>query len=128
MIERQHFLVGMAAWLAAGLCVWSLGAAKKAEPVRFDKATMSMPKLIHKVAPKYPQEAKKEGIEGTIVIDAVIAEDGHVRETRVKRGGDTRLVEAARNAVGQWRYKPVRDDNGEPQEVLFTVTIRFALK
>jgi TonB family protein len=90
-------------------------------------AATSEPKVIHKVAPRYPEEAKKEGVEGSVVLEAVIAEDGAVRETRVVKGEDSRLADAARTAVGQWRFEPVRDEDGDPVAILFTVTIRFAL-
>jgi outer membrane biosynthesis protein TonB len=51
-----------------------------------------------------------------------------VAETRLVKDPDPRLSKAARHAVGQWRYKPVLDADGQPLEVLFTVTLRFALK
>jgi len=91
---------------------------------------MDEPVLVHKVAPQYPLEAKEERVQGTVVLDAKIGRDGRGRvvETRVVKDPDPRLTEAARHAVGQWRYKPVLDEDGEPLEVLFTVTVRFALK
>jgi protein TonB len=127
MIDRRGLLT-----VAVACCLTVPGAARVAageqkKPVRYDEQTMREPKVVHKVMPEYPEDAKKEGVEGTIVLDAVIAEDGHVRETSVQRGDDARLVEAARTAVGQWRYEPMRGEAGEPIEVLFTVTIRFAL-
>jgi TonB family protein len=127
MIDRKMVLVGTLACFIAGLGASPAPARDDKQPVRYDAQTMSEPKAIHKVAPQYPEEAKKEGVQGVVVLEAVIAEDGSVRETRVLRGEDARLVDAARAAVGQWRYEPVRDENGEPMELLFTVTIRFAL-
>jgi len=124
MIDRKTMLVGFAVAVIAGLGATKLQAG---EPVRYDKATMSEPKVIYKVAPQYPEDAKKEGVQGVVILDAVIAEDGTIRETRVVQGEDARLVEAARAGVGQWRYEPVRDEDGKPMELLFTVTIRFAL-
>ncbi|MCG6925755.1 MAG: energy transducer TonB [Acidobacteria bacterium] len=124
MIDRRTLLVGM---LVAVVAPLGAAALQAGEPVRYDEATMSEPKVIHKVAPRYPEDAKKEGVQGVVVLDAVIAEDGTVRETRVVQGEDARLVEAARTAVGQWRYEPVRDEDGKPMELIFTVTIRFAL-
>ena len=74
------------------------------------------PKLVHKVNPAYPDDAKKEGVEGVYVIDLVIAKDGTIRdatlavsaptmerlkELEAKKGtpagaeGDKRLAEAA---------------------------------
>jgi len=125
MIDRKKLLVATLVGVMAGLGATTLDAG---EPVRYDESTMSEPKAIHKVAPQYPEDARKERVQGVVVLDAVIAEDGSVRETRVQTGEDARLVEAARLAVGQWRYEPVRDEDGEPMELLFTVTIRFALQ
>ena len=124
MIDRKSVLVATLACFVAGL-----GAAMAAagEPVPYDEKTMSEPKAIQKVPPRYPEDAKKEGVQGVVILEALIAEDGSVRETRVKSGEDTRLVDAAREAVGQWRFEPVRDEDGDPIELLFTVTIRFAL-
>jgi protein TonB len=124
MIDRKSVLV------ATLVCfVFGLGAATAAagDPVPYDEKTMSEPQKVKHVNPVYPAEAKKEGVQGVVILQALITEDGSVRETRVERGEDTRLVNAAREAVGQWLFEPVRDEDGDPVEVLFTVTIRFAL-
>jgi len=127
MIEGQRLQYGILACLVGLLWASPLGAGTRKQPVRHDKRTMSEPRLVHKVAPVYPEDAKKEGVQGTVILDAVISKDGSVSETRLQEDADPRLVEAARTAVEQWRYEPVRDERGEPLEVLFTVTIRFAL-
>ena len=120
MIDRKWLLGVMLAGLVAGLAVPG-GAGE-------GKGTGKEPKLIQKVAPQYPADAKKEGIEGTVVLEATIAKDGSVRETRVKQDADPRLVKAARAAVGQWRYEPVRDSDGKPVEATISTTVRFALQ
>ena len=125
MIDRKKVVLATLVWVLAGVGAATLLAGE--EPVRYDPETMSEPRVTQKVAPKYPEEAKKEKVQGTVILDAVIAEDGGIRETRVVQGEDGRLVEAARTAVDQWRYEPVRDANGQPMELIFTVTIRFAL-
>lgn len=125
MINRKKVLCAALLWALAGVGAATVLAG--AEPVRYDPETMSEPKVIHKVAPQYPEEAKKDKAQGTVILDAVIAEDGSIRETRVVQGEDGRLVEAARTAVDQWRYEPVRDESGKPMALLFTITIRFAL-
>jgi protein TonB len=127
MIDRGRLRASVVACVIAGLWVAPLCLGNERGPVRYDKDTMSEPKAIHKVTPEYPKDAKEEGVQGDIVLDAVIAEDGSVRETRVLRGEDARLVGAAQSAVGQWRFEPVRDAKGKPMELLFTVTIRFKL-
>jgi len=109
--------------LVAGLAAASLWAGTPGEPSQ----ALKEPTLVHKVPPQYPADAKKEGIEGVVVLNAVIAKDGSVRETSVKQAADPRLVEAARTAVAQWRYEPVRDKQGEVVEATITVTVRFRL-
>lgn len=81
--------------------------------------------LIYDVAPKYPPEAGRERIEGTVELLAVIGKDGTVRDVQVKRGLPV-LVQAAIDAVKQWRYKPYLM-NGEPIEVDCQITINFTL-
>jgi protein TonB len=81
--------------------------------------------LIHDVAPTYPPEAGRARIEGTVVLLAVIAKDGSVRDVRVESGLPV-LAQAAIDAVKQWRYKPYLL-NGEPIEVDSQITINFAL-
>lgn len=81
--------------------------------------------LIHDVAPTYPSEAGRARIEGKVVLLAVIAKDGTVRDVRVESGLPV-LALAAIEAVKQWRYRPYLL-NGEPVEVDSQITINFAL-
>ncbi len=81
--------------------------------------------LIHDVAPQYPPEAGRARIEGTVVLLAVIGTDGSVKDVRVENGLPI-LIQAAIEAVKQWRYKPYLVD-GEPVEVDSRITINFTL-
>jgi protein TonB len=81
--------------------------------------------LIHDVPPKYPPEAGRARIEGTVVLMAVIGKDGSVQDMRVESGLPI-LAQAAMDAVKQWRYKPYLL-NGEPVEVDSRITINFTL-
>jgi periplasmic protein TonB len=81
--------------------------------------------LIHDVAPQYPPEAGRARIEGTVVLMAVIGKDGTVKDVRIENGLPI-LVQAAIDAVKQWRYRPYMID-GEPVEVDSRITINFTL-
>ena len=81
--------------------------------------------LVYDVAPKYPPEAGRARIEGTVVLFAVIGKDGTVQDVRVERGLPV-LAQAAIEAVKQWRYRPYLL-NGEPVEVDSLITINFTL-
>ena len=88
-------------------------------------ARMAEANLVYDVAPKYPAEAGRAGIEGTVVLMAVIGKDGTVQDVRVQSGLSV-LAQAAIEAVKQWRYRPYLL-NGEPVEVDSQVTINFNL-
>src|SRR5271170_1048906 len=62
-------------------------------------------KLCHQEVPRYPQEAKDAHTEGTVLIHAIIAKDGLIREAEVVEGPGV-LAEAALAAVKNWRYSP----------------------
>ncbi|MGC2696216.1 MAG: energy transducer TonB [Candidatus Angelobacter sp.] len=79
--------------------------------------------LLHKVDPKYPREAKKEHIQGTVLLEITIDRQGNVANMKVVQGDPT-LADAAMDAVKQWKYKPYIL-NGEPIEVETVVRIIF---
>src|SRR5262245_23548204 len=82
--------------------------------------------LIHQVRPEYPTLAKQVHAQGVVILEATIAKDGSVRDVRIV-SGHTLLTKPAKEAVEQWRYKPFIL-NGEPIEVITTVTVTFTLQ
>jgi len=62
-------------------------------------------RLLRKVSPSYPVEAKQQGIEGTVRLHAVINADGNVQSVQPVSGPES-LVAAAVTAVREWRYGP----------------------
>jgi len=84
------------------------------------------PKLIKQVAPVYPEEARKAGVEGVVILEAKADEQGNVVDARILRSVDP-LDNAALAAVRQWKYEPLVIA-GKARKVLFTVTVRFTLK
>ena len=91
-----------------------------------EKSKAGEPRLVHKVNPVYPPEAKKDGIQGLVHIDARIAKDGSIAEAAAQDGHPT-LAEAALAAVRQWRYEPVIGRDGKPVEAKITITVNFLL-
>jgi TonB family protein len=81
--------------------------------------------LTHQVTPVYPKDAKKQHIQGTVVLHAVIAEDGTMKTVEYING-PPELTDSAINAVKQWRYKPMLI-NGEPLQVDTTISVIFTL-
>ena len=76
--------------------------------------------------PKYPDLARKAGIEGTVRLQVRLTQDGRIEVQKLLEG-DTVLADAAMAAVKQWRGKPVWMD-GKPVAVISTVTFNFKLR
>jgi len=82
--------------------------------------------LIEQVNPIYPPLARQARIQGVVVMEAVISKEGSIESLRVVTGHPL-LNQAALDAVKQWKYRPTLL-NGEPVEVITTVTVTFNLK
>jgi TonB family protein len=84
-------------------------------------------KLISQPPPKYPESAKKRGVQGLVEIDAVISPDGVPEELSVVSSPDEELSKAAIDGVRQWRYQPTLL-NGKPVAVETTIDVNFTLQ
>lgn len=84
------------------------------------------PKRISGAPPEYPSIAREAHLEGTVILEAVINEQGEVGRIRVLRSAPL-FEQAAVNAVEQWRYTPTLL-NGAPVSVLMTITVNFTLR
>ncbi len=90
--------------------------------------TVEAAKLVNKVQPMYPESAKSAGVQGTVVLHAVIGMDGKPLSLRVMNGQiDPELARSAVEAVSQWRYTPTLL-NGDPIEVETTITVNYSLQ
>ncbi len=83
------------------------------------------PKLIKRVDPVYPEIARQAHVEGVVILEIKIDEDGRVVATRILRSIPL-LDQAAIDAVKQWVYEPKLID-GKPRKILFTEAVSFRL-
>ncbi len=81
--------------------------------------------MIHYVAPAYPKEAKRAHVEGIVKFAVLIAKTGTVGKLDLLSGNPA-LVDAATQAVKQWRYAPCRL-NGQPVEIKTQIDVSFTL-
>ncbi len=93
-------------------------------PVRIG-GQVKEPTLVHRVAPVYPVLAVARQLEGVVILEALVDQDGRVEELRVLRSNGV-FDDAALDAVRQWRYTPVLL-NGQPEKFILTVVVSFAL-
>ena len=104
------------------------GSAKPGNPARVRlRGEIQATKALNKVQPIYPTAAKAAGIEGTVILHAIIGMEGVPLSLRVMNSEvDPELARAAVEAVSKWRYSPTLL-NGEPIEVETTITVNFKL-
>jgi TonB family protein len=81
--------------------------------------------LVSQVQPVYPQRAKYDHVEGTVVLHVLIAKDGTVKNVAYVSGPEE-LKDTSIEAVKQWRYKPTTL-NGKPFEVDTTVAVVYTM-
>ena len=97
------------------------------QPVRIGGDTgVRMPTKVRDAKPVYPDAARAAGVQGVVIVEAVIDESGAVANARILRSIPV-LDQSALAAVSQWRYGP-SDLNGRPLSVIMTVTVLFTLQ
>jgi TonB family protein len=112
----------------------------KAKIAEFEKGAVKAwnavnpPRLIKKVDPVYPPEARTAGLQGVVVLNVRTDAEGYVKEVMVLKSsvvgrpqGSEIFHEPAINAVKQWKYEPYLQD-GQPKELVFSVLVRFEPK
>jgi TonB family protein len=87
---------------------------------------VSAPKVIHKVDPRYTQQARRALVQGTVVLEVVVDEHGSPARTSIVSPIGFGLDDRAQEAVSQWAFKPGRKD-GKAVKTITPVTVDFRL-
>jgi TonB family protein len=101
-----------------------IGAAGVSDPAKAG----AMPKVLERIAPRYPEEARKNKVQGKVIVIVTVGTDGRVRDAKIDKSPDPLLSNAALDAVEQWLYEPQLDEAGLPAEAEARVTIDFTLE
>jgi TonB family protein len=75
-------------------------------------------KISSRVAPVYPELAKKMHIHGIVRVEVIVRPNGSVKSSRVL-GGNPVLVESAQDAVGKWKFEPTQAETTEIVQLAF---------
>jgi TonB family protein len=81
--------------------------------------------LIYRVEPEYPEEARQQQIQGSVMMKVRISPEGTVEDVQVV-SGPPQLAQSATAAVKQWRFKPHRE-NGRAVRTQTLITLNFRL-
>ena len=87
---------------------------------------MKKPEFLAGPQPRYTETARRAGVQGVVVLEAVIDEQGRVTNLKVIKALPMGLDKAAVEAVSQWRYKPATLEN-RAVKVIFNLTVNFQL-
>ena len=130
-VDRNQFQITLdVAPIQESVVVHGKGAAAVAAagPQRVRVGGNVVPaKLVYKVDPEYPEDVRSRGIQGDVVLRAVVSLKGTVLSLTSVSSPDPELTEAAIKAVNEWRYQPSLL-NGEPIETATTITVNFQLE
>jgi TonB family protein len=137
---EQHDPAGAAHWLAearsagadaaavATLEAQLQSAADANRPSADNYVNESTLVRTHYVAPKFPEEARRRGLDGWVELHFVVGGDGAVSALSVVGAQPAGMFEkAALDAVAQWRYQPVKHD-GQPVSQRIQLRLRFKVQ
>lgn len=116
-------VIGGASGGIAGGVIGSHGT----EPLPIDQVA-NPPLLLSRIMPEYPRQARLQGVEGLVLLEAILDLEGCIE-------GDVKILQsipsldiAAMQAVRRWRFRPARDRENRPVRVILEVPVRFVLK
>ena len=103
------------------------GLSKVASPLVgiLDSDDALVPEAIEKAPPAYPDEARRQLVDGIVWVQALIGVEGRVHDA-VVRSGPPALRDASLEAVWQWQFKPARAD-GHTLAVWVLIPVKFTL-
>lgn len=85
------------------------------------------PVPVRTVAPDYPDELRREGVSGLVMVKCSIDEQGNVTETTVEKSSNAAFEKPAIAAVKKWKFKPAKQD-GAPVAIKVSIPIKFVFE
>jgi TonB family protein len=120
---RTTFLRTASAFAAIVLAFAAL-APVRAEKIYTIGEDVTSPRVLEKTDVVYPEDAKADKIQGTVVLSCVIGADGLAHDISVIKSLDPRFDRNAAEAVEQWHFAPGIHE-GEPVPVRATIEVNF---
>lgn len=133
---RRLAVLGLCSAIALTACVSALAlrmdftdAGNQNPAPKPTKVNVKDLKILHKEPPVYPPEAKTSGnaLNGEVHLDVIVGKTGEPENITVKKSLRADYDQSAIDAVRNWRWEPYHI-NGEPVDVVTTVTIVYSLK
>ena len=90
------------------------------------QSEVTPPVVTSRVGARYTEEARRAGIQGTVLLMVTIDRTGKARDVEVERSVEPGLDQEAVKAVRQWKFRPAQQD-GRPVRVSVHVEVTFSL-
>ena len=84
-----------------------------------------LPEVVERAAPVYPEDARRQLVQGIVWVQVLVGPDGFVRDAIV-RSGPPELRDASLDAIWSWQFKPARD-HGHALAVWAVIPVKFTL-
>lgn len=90
---------------------------------------VTLPEILQEVKPAYTSDAMRAKVQGNVLLECIVRQDGNTSDCRVVRSLDPTfgLDQEAVRAARQWRFKP-GTRFGQPVAVLITIELTFTLR
>jgi TonB family protein len=124
--RAENLANGVAAGVGIGAAPPPQPPAPPPAPAQRIGSQVAQANLVRRVAPVYPPLARAAQVQGVVLLETSIDKTGRVADVSVLSGHPL-LNDAAVQAVQQWTYQPVLL-NGQPVDVVTTVTVNFVLQ
>ena len=106
--------------------IFVLGVSAVASDGKKPSAKDIPPRPVYTPDPEYTSSARRDKIEGTVIINLKLDADGIPREMKIARSLRPDLDQKALEAVAKWRFSPAKKD-GKPIPVFLSVEVGFKL-
>jgi TonB family protein len=90
-------------------------------------SAITAPEVVSKFDPAYPGELIRDGVQGTVVLTAVIRANGSVSDIAVAQSVDPQLDQNAVQALSRWLFRPALKD-GQAIDLVAVITVPFQMK
>jgi protein TonB len=108
------------------LASFSIVLALGASPLAFAQ-TKEPPVPVRTVPPDYPDELRRDGVSGLVMVKCTIDEQGNVVEPMVEKSSNAAFEKPALVAIKKWKFKPAKQD-GAPVAIKVSIPIKFVFE
>lgn len=89
--------------------------------------TKEPPVPVRTVAPDYPDELRRDGVSGLVMVKCTIDEKGNVTDPEIEKSSNGAFDKPALAALKKWKFKPAKQD-GAPVAIKVSIPIKFVFE